>query len=326
MPSQVISVMRGFKRDLLAGERAQMQEMARRWLMVERRLLGNINATAEAMARLKKEGRIISRELVMQDRYYRDLLGQLASELDAYTAYTNDTIMAQQQRMVRLALRHSAESIQVQGVTAGFNRLPVEAVENMVGLASNGSPLRYLLNATWPDAVEGLTQALITGIATGQNPRMVAREMARGAASSLNRMMTIARTEQLRAYREANQQSYIASGVVTEYKRLATHDSRVCAACLMDEGSVYPLYADLAIHPNCRCTLVPVVEGVASPTWVAGADWFEEQEAETQKSILGPGRYYAWQNGDFNLDQLVTVKQDPTWGPTLQVTPLKELV
>src|SRR5690606_14899995 len=119
--------------------------------------------------------------------------------------------------LARLGVAHAENAITVQGVTAGFNRLPVEAVELMAGLAGNGSPLRQLLAQSWPLAADGLTNELVTGMALGYNPRKVARLMAQGATGSLDRMMVIARTEQLRVYRTANVSSYRASGVVTSY-------------------------------------------------------------------------------------------------------------
>lgn len=323
--SEVVRVMRQFKADLLANERTQMREMARRWLQVERHLNGNINALAEKMARIRAEGGRVTSDLIFIDEHYRALLPQLMDELDRYSDYTADLISDQQKRLIRLGIAHAEQAITTQGIRAGFNRLPVEAVQNMVGLAGNRSPLRSLLVASWPDAVEGLTQALINGVALGYNPRKVAREMARGSARGLDRMMVIARTEQLRVYRQANRDSYIASGVVEEYMRLATHDSRVCAACLMDEGHVYELGEEMPEHPQGRCTMVPKVRGVPNPTWKKGADWFVEQSPTTQTSILGEGRFDAWQAGRFDLDELVTVRPNPIWGPSLQVTTLQEL-
>ncbi len=324
--SAVIVTMRQFKRDLLAGERAQMQEMATRWLGVERRLQAQIDALALEMAGIKRDGGFVSQELLMNNVRYRQLLTQLTRELEGYSDFADVQITAQQRRLVRLGIAHAENAIKVQGITAGFNRLPVEAVQSIIGLAGNGSPLRRLLVQSWPLSAQRLTDELVNGVALGYNPRKTARLMAQGMAGSLDRMMVIARTEQLRVYRHANLESYRASGVVTGYKRLATHDKRTCAACLMDEGTFYELDEEMPEHPQGRCTLVPVVEGVPAPRWQQGADWFVEQSQETQTSILGKGRYAAWQEGQFSLDELVTVKPNVTWGASLQVTPLRELV
>lgn len=322
---EVIRVMRSFKRDLLAGERAQSQEMAQRWLAVERRLSAQMDALALEMDAIQRDGGRVSREMLMTNVRYRELLIQLQGELETYSDYAEVQITQQQRRLARLGVAHGERAITAQGLRAGFSRLPVEAVESLVGLAGDGSPLGVLLRASWPLAADGLTHQLVNGVALGYNPRKTARMMAQGIRGSQQRMEVIARTEQLRVYRHANLESYKASGVVESYKRLATHDSRVCAACLLAEGTTYSLDEQMPEHPQGRCTLVPVVEGIKPPTWKAGAEWLVEQSPETQRDILGKGRYYAWQNGDFELGELVTVKPNAVWGDSLQVTPLKVL-
>lgn len=321
----VIIAMRQFKAALLRGERAQMREMATRWLAVERRLTGQMDALAQAMATIAAEGGTVGTGLLFNDVRYRTLLIQLTSELERYSGYAERTIEARQRQLARLGIQHAAEAITAQGIGAGFARLPVEAVETMVGLAGNGSPLRTLLVATWPDAADGLTQALVNGVALGYNPRRIAREMARGATGSLNRMLNMARTETMRVYKTANLESYKASGVVTSYLRLATHDSRVCPLCLLLEGTEYPLDRMMPSHPSCRCTLVPKVQGVPAPRWTKGETWLREQPAATQRSILGKGRYEAWQDGAFDLQDVVSVVSNAIWGDTLRAVPLREL-
>jgi SPP1 gp7 family putative phage head morphogenesis protein len=323
--SAVIQVMRSFKADLLRGERAQVQAMAQRWLAVERRLSAQIDALAYDMAQIARDGGTVSPTMLSTSVRYRELLVQLTDELEGYSGYAERTITDRQRQLARLGIEHAGQAITTQGVRAGFTRLPVEAVTNLVGLSGSGSPLRSLLAASWPLAADGLTQELVTGVALGYNPRKIARNMAQGMARSRDRMEVIARTEALRTYKEANRQSYIASGVVRSYKRLATHDSRVCAACLLDEGTEYALGEEMPEHPQGRCTLVPVVDGVPQPKWVQGAEWFVEQPPATQTAILGKGRYEAWQRGAFDLGELVTVRPNATWGPSLQVTPLATL-
>lgn len=323
--SAVIVAMRSFKASLLREESTQMREMAQRWLQVERALDGNMAALAERMSNVARDGGTVSVDLLFQESRYRILLSQLTDELGKYTRYADRTITDRQAQLARLGIDHAVSAIEAQGVRAGFARLPVEAVQNMVGLAGDGSPLRSLLTASWPDAAQGMTQALVRGIALGHNPRRVARAMAAGSTRSLDRMMTIARTEQLRSYREASLQSYKASGVVNGYVRIATHDKRCCGACIADEGHFYELNEAMPTHPNCRCAMIPRVNGVPDPQWKKGEEWFNEQDAATQTSILGKGKYEAWQAGRFDLGELVTVKTNATWGDSLQVTTLRDL-
>lgn len=325
----VVVAMRSFKADLLARELRQMQTMARRWLQVERALEGQIEALAQKAARIRADGGTVSRgTLFGLDRYHR-LLAQLRAEIDRYAVYAADLIETERTRYARAGVDHAVNAIELAGprnILAAFDRLPVEAVQMGAGLMADGSPLLTHLQATWGDASIGMTDELLRAIATGQNPRQTARRMADGTTRSLNRMLVTARTEQLRVYRMANREQMRASGVVAGYRRLSAHDSRVCAACLMDEGHLYALGETMPEHPAGRCAQVPVVEGMPELTWTQGASWFVTQSETTQKSILGKGRHDAWRAGMFSLDELINVRGNSVWGASMAVTPLQQLV
>jgi hypothetical protein len=150
--------------------------------------------------------------------------------------------------------------------------------------------------------------------------------MADDLTGGLQKALLIARTEQLRVYREASRQQYEASGVVVGQKRLTAHDDRVCGACIADEGTVYDLDEVISDHPNGRCTSVPVVEGLPEVEWLAGERWFREQSPEAQQSILGRGTWDAWEGGEFEFGDLVSRSRDATWGAAIRPTPLQDLV
>lgn len=323
--SAVVLAARRFKAGILRQERAQMEAMAARWVAVEQRLFAQMDALALEMAGIQAQGGIVSAELLLNEVRYRELLVQLQGELDQYTGYAERTIAQAQADLVRLALQHSAQLVRVQGVAGSFNLLPIEAVERLVGFAGDGSPLASLLRASWPLAAQGMTDALVNGVALGLNPRDVARRMAEGTTGSLDRMMTIARTEQLRAYRTASLDNYRASGVVESYVRLSARDARVCAGCLAADGEEYELEVEFAAHPNCRCTLVPKVRNVPL-TFQRGRDWFAQQPETTQRAILGPGRYDLWASGQVSFAQFAATRPNATWGDAIVTATLGELV
>jgi len=326
----VVQVMRQFKLDLLAREQVQMQDMAKQWLGLEDALESQIQAMADELAREAAEGRAISQAKLWRMRRYQSLQAQLQQELASYTEYAERLIVENQSQLGAMGIQHAAMATQVSvpGLGVHFDVLPmdVEAIENMVGLAGDGSPLKALLKTTWGDSAAGLTNELIRSTALGINPRETARRMRQGTTQGLNRMLNIARTEQLRVYREAGRQQYEYSGVVEGFKRLATHDGHVCPACLMAEGERYSVKQHLREHPSGRCTMVPIIRGMPEVQWEKGPEWFKRQGEATQVSILGRGRYDAWRDGQFSLDQLVTVRKDSTWGDSVQPTPLKDLI
>jgi SPP1 gp7 family putative phage head morphogenesis protein len=263
---------------------------------------------------------------------YQALLAQAREQIAGYEGYATQTIIQGQLEWGRLGVEQAAtaiaETFKDAGVWASFNRLPVSAVERMVGLAGDGSPLFDVLKkrALYPHAVEGLTNALVEGVARGWNPKKTASRMQDGLAAGYDKALEIARTEQLRVYRTASQDQYRASGVVTGYRRLSAHDDRVCAGCLAADGEECDPDLDFEAHVCCRCVAVPIVEGVDPPEWTAGGDWFEQQDEATQRHILRPGRYELWANGavsDFRA--FATHTRNDTWGGAVVPTPLSAL-
>lgn len=328
--SDVIRAMDEFKADLLNREAAQMDAMANRWLDLERRLSGQIELVARQMEERRQMGLPITQNAIFQLERWQDLLAQTQVEWERYAAYALDSITDGQAALGQLGITHAVGALEATapGIGLTFRRLPVEAVQNMVGLLGNGSPLSTLLmnGATQADAVGAMMQALLEGTALGRNPRKTARLMQDGLARGLNQALNIARTEQLRVWRQMNRQMYQASGVVEGYYRLATRDDRVCKACLSRDGEEFLLEQEMAEHPSGRCAQVPKVRGFAPPTWQAGPQWLRAQPEATQRKVLGRDYFDAWQRGDFALSDLAQESFNTTWGGNLHPTPLKELV
>jgi SPP1 gp7 family putative phage head morphogenesis protein len=322
--SEVVRLMRSFKLDIARAGSAQQAEMVRRWLAVERRLMGQMEALAYRMDAVRREGGTVTLNMLLNDVRYRELLAQLQQEQAKYTVYAERTISDGQQAMASAGVRQSQQAIAAQ-VSTSFNRLPVSAVEHMVGLTGAGTPLNSLLVQSWPLSAQGLTQALVDGVALGWGPRKTAKMMAEGMTGSLNRMLTISRTEILRVYNESSRQQYIASGIVTSYTRIAAHDTRTCLHCIVLEGTVYPTNELMPSHPNCRCALIPIVRGAPKPEWLKGEDWFMAQPSATQESIMGRGRYELWRTGQIGLHDSTQIVPNPVWGDTLRTVPLSEM-
>ena len=334
----VVVAMRDFKAGLLAQEAVQMQEMAARWVIIERRLEADILALAEEVAAMRQAGQAVSvGKLYRLDRY-KKLLVQTNNEMLGYVKYLDGRIAEAQARMAQLGISNAAQAIRYAAwpqVIQAFDVLPISAVEYMVGNAANGAPLGELLKQRMIRDAEGnvlpgvwdrLTTTLINGTGLGWNPRKTARVMRDDLAQGLDKALVISRTETLRVYRQASVEQYKASGVVNAQKRISARDDRVCPACLMADGEILGLDETMYDHPSGRCATIPWLDGMPEPTWESPEDWFMGQGADTQRKILGPGRFDAWQNNEFQLSDLVTVTHDETWGKGLTPTPLKDLV
>ena len=281
----VVRYMQENKLLLEARDADQMQLMVQRWLYMEDRLGARISDLTQHLAELKAAGEPITQEMLMSRERYQRLLWQVQQELEDYTEFAADLIAKSQKELGRMGIEHGAQAIQLalgEGapgiVGAYFDKLPISAVENMVGLTATGSPVAEVLAKHWPDAVQRMTDILVRNTGLGINPRQTAREMADGmAAEGLNNAMTVARTEQLRVYREASRQQYQKSGLVPEYRRMCARQPRTCMACISLDGEIYNTEDLMELHPNDRCTMIPIVAGMPPIEMETGKEWFEKQ-------------------------------------------------
>jgi hypothetical protein len=337
-PSVVIA-MREFKMGLLVREDKQMREMARHWLQIEDALDVQIVLLSDEFAQRRESGETLSGAVLYRLERTKRLRAQIRDEFEGYVQYADEILTHYQEESGALGIDHAAQAIRFAYLDGGqvgtyFDRLPVEAVQNVVGIAGDGKPLGDLLRRRMIRDEDGtelagvwdrLTQTLIDGTALGQNPRKVARMMRDDLAGGLNKALVIGRTEGLRPYREMSRAQYEHSGVIEGQRRLATHDARVCGACLADEGTLYGIHAIISDHPQGRCTGVPVVRGMPEVQWMAGEQWFRQQPEPVQRSILGEGRYEAWRERRFAFHDLVTHTHDSVWGDGIVPTPLNQL-
>jgi len=88
------------------------------------------------------------------------------------------------------------------------------------------------------------------------------------------------------------------------YQWIACLDSTTCLACAELDNKIVKDIGDFPseppLHKNCRCIIVPVLEGMKdhyTQTQINYKDWFERQDTETKLDILGPSRYKEYLNG-----------------------------
>lgn len=97
-------------------------------------------------------------------------------------------------------------------------------------------------------------------VVSGKNPADVKRQLMADYGAKWNEADRLVRTESSHAYNKAAKDSYTAAGIdMCEY--LAEADC--CDICREYKGRKMPTLAfpELPMHPNCRCTIAPIVEG-----------------------------------------------------------------
>jgi SPP1 gp7 family putative phage head morphogenesis protein len=265
------------------------------------------------------------------------LLAQVEQEVGKYAEYADASIRRQQSAAIEAAGQH-AEALTRAAMgdaptdearlALRWNRLPREAMVEMMGSLSDGAPLEALLGELGPDAAQRVKDALLEGLAMGRNPRVIARDVRRNMGMPLTRSLRIARTETLRAHRLATLANFQAnSDVVKGWRWSASHSSRTCLACLAMDGKVFPLDKPPPMHVNCRCSCIPVTVswqdlGVDAPEpdlGETGAEWFKAQPASVQREMMGDEAYKAWKSGRVTLDDFVGVRKSRRWGDQVEV-------
>jgi len=217
----------------------------------------------------------------------------------------------------------------------GWTNLPDEALQAFVGMAGDGSPLAVLFDSIPQVTTDAMQMALVQGISLGEGPRTVARRVRKAADIGRQRAETIARTEMIRASREAQRQLYTENGSVTGYRRQATQDARVCLACLALSGTLQATDTIMPSHPNCRCVMIPETLSWAEitgdpsipdtrPKVATGEEILKGLTPLEAQQILGTARYNLYAEG-LPLSDMATVVPNADWGPTTRVLPLRDL-
>jgi SPP1 gp7 family putative phage head morphogenesis protein len=328
----VVQLVGQFQADLTAAEGVQQALMAQRWIGVERALGREIEQAAEAAYRQLRRSGPVKEWQVFELARFKVLQAQAVREISRYLADAEVDIGSGQRAAVRRGVQDALDLINAvvggrSGVRVTLTNLNAAAVENLAALARAGQPLEELMSLAYGKASQGMAQELINGLAMGLNPRETARRMrVEGLSKGFAHTGMVARDMQLRSYRMAQQQQYQESGVVKSFTRIAAKNGRTCKACLALDGTVYPVDDFMPLHPQDRCALIPNVDGMPRVTFQTGEEWFRSLDKQEQRKIMGPGFHEAWEAGKFEFKDMATCVNNQTWGPSAQVTPLKELI
>lgn len=178
------------------------------------------------------------------------------------------------------------------------------------------------------DAQDTMKRELVRTLAVGDNPRVAARRMMSQAqsvfAGGRSRALTIARTEQLDAYRNASQRHNLQNRAVLQgWRWIADLSERTCRSCLAMHGTDHPVQEAGPIdHHQGRCTRVPVTKSWAE----LGVDvdepddmtpdaqaWFNSQPEQVQRDILTNRGYEAYQRGDYPMSDWSSRRRTEGW-------------
>ncbi len=143
------------------------------------------------------------------------------------------------------------------------NRGQKQSVAQAAALTWLRTHLRLAASEVNRTTVEAIARQLAEGFEKGEGVDVIARRV-EGVfeQATKSRALKIARTETISAAAEGAIRGYEESGVVKEVQFLTAMDERVDGDCDALEGQVFSLGESrgiIPVHPNCRCTWIPVV-------------------------------------------------------------------
>jgi SPP1 gp7 family putative phage head morphogenesis protein len=306
--SAVIRVARAFRTAILAQDAEQMARLADRYLQIELGLEDIIAALSEQIAAMEDEGRATYWQIQKLETYQRLQL-RLAYELDNYNAWVASNIREEQLRFAGLGTDHAASLLNVQrsGTAVPLTSAERDRIMAMVGYAGDGSPLSTLLAKSGDLVRNAVTRELLQAVSKAQNPRLTARAIRKATGMALNRAMAIARTEQLRVYREATAANYRASGIQW-YQRIAARDPATCLGCLSLDGEISTSDASVDDHVAGRCvvgeTLVSGPRPLASLSRLYAGEMVTLRTASGQAVTCTPNHPVLTQRGWINAESV----------------------
>lgn len=138
----------------------------------------------------------------------------------------------------------------------------------------NKSAIDELIKRPWHDAnfsdriwknklqlINSLKSELTNGIIQGKSIYSVANDVDNRIDVGRSQTQRLVRTEYMHALNQGQIESYRSKGY-NKLKWVATMDSKTSKECRKRNGKEYDIddLPDIPAHPNCRCTLVPVID------------------------------------------------------------------
>lgn len=326
-----------FAREVDARALVATDTLTATYATVRTRLLRQLDALIGEMDDRLKAGAALTPGQVTRVARVMALLRQADEELLDWYRQASAVVADGQRQAVDAALRNASELLRgalapapfaATGVTATFNGLPAEALRELIGVLQDGTPVRQLLEEYGRQSAAAIREEMLVGLASGVNPREVARRIRATMDGNAVRALTVARTELLRAYRESSLRLYRANrDVVTGWVWWSSRTERTCPVCWAMHATKHALDEMFGSHPNCRCTPLPEtktwrelgfgdVPGDKRLDVEPGEEAFKRLPAGQQRRILGPAKYRAYSQGTLTLPELVKVTHDARWGIT----------
>lgn len=328
-PSSIDKAVTRYQELMRVREADVMRNLMTEWINIENNLQAEMSELAYIMDAKRDAGEVITQQMLWKEEKYRRLIQQAEDQISKFTKTAEGLINTSQLDAYVLGVDAANDLVEMQYKSIGalspfWEKTDIKGVESMSAVLRQGKPLYNLLEASYPTAVQGLSSALIEGVARGFLPGQVAENMVKNFGLGADRALLIAQTEMSRAYREGTIQQYRSTPVVEYYIRMA-NKATACLACIILDGTKYNKSDEMSDHPRGMCNILAKVKGVPPPQWEHGEKWFKTLDEADQRRIMGGPRFELWKSGQVKFKQFATMTHNKTWGEAPAVLSLRAL-
>jgi len=124
-----------------------------------------------------------------------------------------------------------------------------------------------LIKGVSEDMKKEIKRVIRDGLVNGKGTRQIAKDLKHIFDARKWRLNAIARTETMRASNYGRYEAWKKSRVVIGKEWVTAFDDRTCPECAASDGDQAPLEKPFRngvlmppLHPNCRCTAVPIID------------------------------------------------------------------
>ncbi len=203
-----------------------------------------------------------------ENRALRALRGKKISEADVQNVLRITHDEREIMKFTEFTLPRISQMVKING-EAAMAELGVEIAFDVGNPAvvrwiksHTGESIKSILDTTF----DALKRTLAEGVAAGESiPKLAARITAEYKQCKGYKAVRIARTETISASNNGALEAYKQSGVVEKKEWLIAGDA--CDDCIPLDGEVVGLHESFSVgvdapplHPNCRCTILPVIK------------------------------------------------------------------
>src|ERR1051326_7052908 len=206
--SSIITAAREFRADVLRNDKAMLRQLSNAYEQIYRLLNRQLRELQREIEQAQRAGQTVNRDWLRHPYRYQSLIQQARSAIDSFTNGVSRFIEAQQIQAINLGQSHATGLIQSALPEITFARLPTQAIEELVGVLANGSPLNKVLDRLAGEAAQQIRETLITGLGSGHGVAKIGRDIRDVIDIPRWKALQIARTEVQRAYRSSTLATY----------------------------------------------------------------------------------------------------------------------